>query len=128
MTGFSWKLHNPVPERFRSQRARALLVMCGMGLAGLLLAWRALDLQVLQHENLSELAQRQSQRTIPQCNHPFRAAQRFIIRNVLTCPLAVNSLCASTFLARPKSVTNGTPSALIRILDGLRSRCRTPAR
>ena len=64
MSNFRLSLNGAVPERFRTYRARVVFVMAGMALAGLVLVWRAFDLQVVQHEALSALAQSQSQRTI----------------------------------------------------------------
>lgn len=55
-------LNNPVPVRFRSFRSRVLLVVGLLVVAGLAIVWRSIDLQVLQYETLSNLAQRQSQR------------------------------------------------------------------
>jgi cell division protein FtsI (penicillin-binding protein 3) len=65
MTGFGLTLRRGVPARFRTYRARAGFVAAGMAVAGMVLIWRAFDLQVVQHEALSALAQNQSQRTIP---------------------------------------------------------------
>jgi cell division protein FtsI (penicillin-binding protein 3) len=64
MSSFHLSLNKAVPERFRTYRARVVFVMGGLALAGLLLVWRAFDLQIVQHESLSALAQSQSQRTI----------------------------------------------------------------
>ena len=57
-------LNRSVPARFRGFRPRVAMVIALFVLAGLGLAARALDLQVLQHEKLSKLAERQSRRVI----------------------------------------------------------------
>ena len=63
MRGLNFQL-NPVPVRFRSFRSRVWLVIGLMVLSGFAIAGRAVDLQVLQHETLANMAQRQSQRVI----------------------------------------------------------------
>jgi cell division protein FtsI (penicillin-binding protein 3) len=58
------RLSNPVPRRFRGFKPRVLLVGIGMAIAGVALALRAVDLQVVRHDELSRLANRQSQRVL----------------------------------------------------------------
>jgi cell division protein FtsI (penicillin-binding protein 3) len=58
------RLDRSVPQRFRGFRPRVAFVVGLLALGGLVLAGRAVDLQVVQHERLAALAQRQFQRTI----------------------------------------------------------------
>jgi len=58
------RLSNPLPRRFRGFKPRVALVGTGMLLAAVALALRAVDLQVLRHDELSRLASRQSQRIL----------------------------------------------------------------
>lgn len=58
------KLDSSMPKRFRGFRPRVWFVVGMLTLGGAALLYRAFDLQVLQHEKLSRLAQRQFQRTI----------------------------------------------------------------
>lgn len=58
------RLSNPLPRRFRGFRPRVGLVALGMAVAAAALALRALDLQVLRHDELSRMASRQSQRIL----------------------------------------------------------------
>ncbi|MBI4082813.1 MAG: penicillin-binding protein 2 [Candidatus Lambdaproteobacteria bacterium] len=64
MPSLRLRLNNPLPPRFRGFRPRVLLVVLGLAFAGVVLAGRAFDLQVLQRATLNDLARRQSQRTI----------------------------------------------------------------
>jgi cell division protein FtsI (penicillin-binding protein 3) len=64
MTRLRFRLDEALPRRFRTSRARVLLVCALLALWALALAWRAFDLQVLRHEALARLAQQQSQRVI----------------------------------------------------------------
>ena len=57
-------LDRSVPARFRGFRPRVAMVIALFVVAGMGLAARALQLQVLQHERLSNLAERQSRRVI----------------------------------------------------------------
>ena len=54
------QINNPIPSRFRSFRARVWVVISVMALAGLATIWRTVDLQVMQHDALAAMAQRQS--------------------------------------------------------------------
>ncbi len=58
------RLDRSVPKRFRGFRPRMWFVVGLLATSGLVLAGRAVDLQVLQHDRLAALAQRQSQRTV----------------------------------------------------------------
>jgi cell division protein FtsI (penicillin-binding protein 3) len=97
MTRLNFRLDNPLPTRLRGFRSRVLLVAVVFALAAGVLAWRAFDLQVLQHEALSRMAQRQSQRTIN------IKGKRGEIRDVQGRRLAV-SLKAASYYAHPALV------------------------
>ncbi len=64
MTRLPLRLNEALPGRFRGFRARVLAVGLLLALWMVALAWRAFDLQVLQHESLARLVQQQSQRVI----------------------------------------------------------------
>jgi len=106
------RLSNPLPRRFRGFRPRALLVGAGMILAGLALALRAVDLQVLRHEELSRLANRQSQRILR------IKGQRGPILDRLGGHLAL-SVQADSIFARPGQLEQPAQAAyrLARILS-----------
>ena len=104
MKAFYLELHNPLPPRFRTHRARVWLAIAAMAAAGALLTWRAVDLQVLQHEALSGLAQSQFQRTIAVKGKRGEILDRDGRR------LAV-SLKAESFYAHPDRVANPSRAA-----------------
>ena len=104
MKAFQLQLHNPLPQRFRTHRARVWLAIAAMAAAGAMLAWRAVDLQVLQHEALSSLAQSQFQRTIAVKGKRGEILDRSGRR------LAV-SLEAESFYAHPDRVANPSRAA-----------------
>ncbi|MCZ6558084.1 MAG: penicillin-binding protein 2 [SAR324 cluster bacterium] len=64
MTRLNFHLSNPLSKGFQSSRSRVKFVMILLALWLLALVWRAVDLQVLQHDALAGMAQRQSQRII----------------------------------------------------------------
>lgn len=105
-------LDKTVPQRFRGFRPRLGLVMVLFALALALLAGRAFDLQVLQHESLSKLAKRQTRRTIP------NQGRRGTIEDRQGRPLAM-SVRADSFYAHPSLIERPSQSAyrLARILD-----------
>jgi cell division protein FtsI (penicillin-binding protein 3) len=106
------RLSNPLPHRFRGFRPRVALVVAGMTLASLALALRALDLQVLRHEELSRLANRQSQRIL------WVKGQRGPILDRFGGHLAL-SVQADSIFARPSQVERPAQAAyrLARILN-----------
>ena len=105
-------LDKTVPQRFRGFRPRLGLVAVLFALALALLAGRAFDLQVLQHESLTKLADRQTRRTIP------NRGRRGAIEDRKGRPLAM-SVRADSFYAHPSSIERPSQSAyrLARILD-----------
>ncbi len=98
------RLANPVPRRFRGFRPRVGLVALGMALGLLVLAGRAVDLQVVRHDELAKLASRQSQRAI------HIKGQRGAITDRDGEPLAL-SIRADSFYARPGLVEQPSQSA-----------------
>jgi cell division protein FtsI (penicillin-binding protein 3) len=98
------RLANPVPRRFRGFRPRVGLVALGMALGLLVLAGRAVDLQVVRHDELAKLASRQSQRAI------HIKGQRGAITDRGGEPLAL-SIRADSFYARPGLVEQPSQSA-----------------
>ncbi|MBI3993287.1 MAG: penicillin-binding protein 2 [Candidatus Lambdaproteobacteria bacterium] len=105
-------LANPVPQRFRGFRPRVLFLATGLGLLALFLVWRAFDLQVLQHERLSALQDRQSQRILR------IGGKRGPILDRTGRRLAV-SIAADSLYAHPARVDNPGVTAyrLSRVLD-----------
>ena len=105
-------LANPVPQRFRGFRPRVLFLAAGMGAVALFLVWRAFDLQILQHERLSELQDRQSQRML------HIEGKRGPILDRTSRRLAV-SIAADSLYAHPARVGNPGVTAyrLSRVLD-----------
>jgi cell division protein FtsI (penicillin-binding protein 3) len=106
------RLGNPIPRRFRDFRPRVKAVAAGLALALLVLAGRAVDLQVRRQEELSRLAARQSQRLI---NVKGRRGP-ILDRNGGQLAL---SLRADSFFARPAQVEHPAQTAyrLARALD-----------
>ena len=105
MTRLSFHLNSPLPRRFRGFRSRVMLIAVLFALAGGGLAWRAFDLQVMQYEALSRLAQRQSQRTIK------IKGKRGAIHDAQGGRLAA-SLKSSSFYAHPALITDPAHAAL----------------
>jgi len=58
------RLSSALPRRFQGFRPRVLLVAAGLALACVALVLRAVELQVVRHEELARLANRQSQRIL----------------------------------------------------------------
>ncbi|HEX9842564.1 MAG TPA: penicillin-binding protein 2, partial [bacterium] len=106
------RLDKSVPKRFRGFRPRVAFVIALMAIAGLGLAARAVDLQVLQHERLAMLAQRQSQRTIRLDGRRGPIYDRF------GEPLAL-SVKADSLYAHPTNVSEPAVAAfrLARLLE-----------
>jgi len=106
------RLSNPLPRRFRGFSPRVALVGAGMLLAALALALRAVDLQVLRHDELSRMANRQSQRILR------IKGQRGPILDRLGGDLAL-SVQADSVYARPGRVERPAQAAalLARVLN-----------
>ena len=106
------RLSNPLPRRFREFTPRVALVSAGMILAALALALRAVDLQVLRHDELSGMANRQSQRILR------IKGQRGPILDRLGGDLAL-SVQADSVYARPGRVERPAQAAalLARVLN-----------
>lgn len=106
------RLDRTVPQRFRGFRPRLLFVVALLAAGGLVLAGRALDLQVLQHNRLASLAQRQTQRTIR------LDGRRGPVYDRNGEPLAL-SVKADSFYAHPQQVIEPALTAfrLARVLD-----------
>jgi cell division protein FtsI (penicillin-binding protein 3) len=105
------RLGNPVPRRFRGFAPRVALVIAGLAIGFLVLAGRAVDLQVVRREELARLAARQSQRTL------HIRGQRGEIQDREGRPLAL-SIRADSFYARPGLVEQPAQTAfrLSRVL------------
>lgn len=118
------RLDKSVPQRFRGFRPRVGFVVVLLALGGLLLAGRAVHLQVIQHDRLANLAQRQSQRTIRLDGRRGPIYDRF------GDPLAL-SVRADSLYAHPAQVRQPALAAfrLARTLDvdaeALESRLRS---
>lgn len=112
MSRFAWSLERTVPRRFRAFRPRLALVVLMFALWGLVLAGRAVHLQVVRSDELAAMARQQSQRTIPV------QGQRGPILDREGNRLAL-SLLADSFFARPAQVRNPARTAfrLARVLD-----------
>lgn len=93
-----------VPRRFRGFRPRVGLVALGMAAAAVALAVRAMDLQVLRHDELSRAANRQSQRIL------YLKGQRGPILDRLGGHLAL-SVQADSVYARPALVEQPAQAA-----------------
>ena len=98
------RIDRTVPQRFRGFRPRAAFVIGLLALGGLVLAGRAYDLQVLQHERLKGIAQRQSQRTIA------IKGRRGDIRDRDNLPLAI-SVRGYSFFAHPARIAHPAQAA-----------------
>ncbi|MFI5400267.1 MAG: peptidoglycan D,D-transpeptidase FtsI family protein [SAR324 cluster bacterium] len=106
------RLSNPLPRRFRGFTPRVALVGAGMLLAAAALALRAVDLQVLRHDELSRMANRQSQRILR------IKGQRGPILDRTGGELAV-SVQADSVYARPSRIDQPAQAAyrLARVLN-----------
>lgn len=105
------RLGNPVPRRFRGFVPRVALVIAGIALGLVLLAARAVDLQVVRRDDLAKMANRQSQRTL------HVKGQRGPIVDREGEPLAL-SIRADSFYVRPGQVEQPAQAAfrLSRVL------------
>ncbi|HEX7927193.1 MAG TPA: penicillin-binding protein 2 [bacterium] len=98
------RIGNPLPRRFRDFKARVIVVVCCMAVALLVLAGRAVDLQVVRQEDLAKMASRQSQRTI------HIKGQRGAIEDREGDPLAL-SIRMDSFYVRPGLVEQPAQTA-----------------
>jgi cell division protein FtsI (penicillin-binding protein 3) len=98
------RIGNPVPRRFRDFKARVAIVIGVMTLALLVLAGRAVDLQVVRKDELTRIANRQSQRTL------HIKGRRGAIEDRAGEPLAL-SIRAESFFVRPGLVEQPAQTA-----------------
>jgi cell division protein FtsI (penicillin-binding protein 3) len=106
------RLDKSVPKRFRGFGPRMGFVVTLLAVAGLVLAGRAIDLQMVQHDRLAALAQRQSQRTIRLDGRRGPIYDRF------GDPLAM-SVKTDSLYAHPNAIEQPTLAAfrLARLLE-----------
>ncbi|MDH4247415.1 MAG: penicillin-binding protein 2 [Deltaproteobacteria bacterium] len=104
-------INRAVPQRFRGYRPRVVLMLVFFLLLGSVLVGRAYHLQVMQHEELADIAQKQSQRTLQLKGRRGEILDRRGGRLAL-------SLAADSFFAHPALVTEPALTAhqLARVL------------
>ncbi|MEE8395297.1 MAG: penicillin-binding protein 2 [bacterium] len=105
MKRLPFRLNNPVPVRFRGFRPRLALVVALVALLGLAIVWRAVDLQVIQHEKLARMARKQSRRVIRVKGRRGAIHDRYGGRLAL-------SLKAKSFYAHPSLLKDPQRAAL----------------